>query len=115
MDGKRPGMMMPLDILYEKVVTGIVDNGHNVTVTTSSGTTYNADVVAIALSLGVLKDNSITFSPDMTSEKKQAIQKTGNEPYCRTRNVEASSPASAGKTSCDPPRKKGSEVQILIM
>ena len=84
-DGNRPNMMIPLDILYEKVVTGIVDNGHNVTVTTSNGTTYNADVVVITVSLGVLKNNSITFSPEMTSEKKQAIQEIGNEIFCRLR------------------------------
>ena len=81
-DGNRPSMMLPLDIRYENVVTGIVDNRHNVEVTTSNGTTYNADVVVITVSLGVLKENSITFSPEMTSEKKQAIQEIGNEICC---------------------------------
>ena len=75
--------MTPLDIRYEKVVTSIVDNVHNATVNTSDGTTYNADVVVIKVSLGVRKNNSITFSPEMTSEKKQAIQDIGIETYCR--------------------------------
>jgi hypothetical protein len=48
-----------------------------VTVTTTDGTVYSADVVIMAVPLGVLKAGSITFDPPLPREKSTAIEQAG--------------------------------------
>ena len=65
-----------LDIRLNQVVSSVnrVGNGFNVI---TKGSTYLADVVVCALPLGVLKSGSVSFSPEISTSKKNAIQKIG--------------------------------------
>ena len=65
-----------LDIRLNQVVSSVnrVGNGFNVI---TNNSTYLADVVICALPLGVLKSGKISFTPDISEKKRNAIQKIG--------------------------------------
>ncbi len=65
-----------LNIRLNQVVSSVnrVGNGFKVI---SNGEPIASDIVVCALPLGVLKSGSITFSPEISSKKKDAIQKIG--------------------------------------
>ncbi len=65
-----------LDIKLNQVVSSVnrVGNGFNVI---TNNSTYLADVVICALPLGVLKSGKISFTPDISQKKRNAIQKIG--------------------------------------
>eukprot|EP00299_Pterocystis_sp_00344_P010820 c4937_g1_i1.p1 GENE.c4937_g1_i1~~c4937_g1_i1.p1 ORF type:complete len:504 (-),score=112.48 c4937_g1_i1:82-1548(-) len=65
-----------LKILYNKVVTEISYGSSQVTVKTTDST-YTADKVIVTVPLGVLKAQSITFTPPLPSKKLQAIERMG--------------------------------------
>ena len=61
-------------IRYNSVVNSINYSGDNVIIKTKNGDRYEADRVLVTVSIGVLKHNKITFSPEMNQEKKKAIE-----------------------------------------
>jgi len=60
-------------IEFNSPVTSIDYSGNNIIVKTKNGNTYEADRVLVTVSIGVLKSNMITFTPEMNEERKQAI------------------------------------------
>ncbi len=60
-------------IEYNSPVSAIDYSGNNIIVTTKNGDTYEADRVLVTVSIGVLKSNMITFTPEMNKERKRAI------------------------------------------
>ncbi|KAG0335941.1 hypothetical protein BG000_007083 [Podila horticola] len=63
-------------ILLEHVVDRIEYNDIGVTVSTNKGI-FTADVVLVTLPLGVLKSDSVVFSPPLPAKKQLAIQRLG--------------------------------------
>eukprot|EP01118_Nematostelium_gracile_P015022 TRINITY_DN594_c0_g1_i1.p1 TRINITY_DN594_c0_g1~~TRINITY_DN594_c0_g1_i1.p1 ORF type:complete len:424 (-),score=113.10 TRINITY_DN594_c0_g1_i1:52-1323(-) len=61
------------DIKLNREVTRIAQTKNGVTVS-GDHFAYNADYVIVTVSVGVLKGNSIQFQPELTPEKKKAIQ-----------------------------------------
>lgn len=62
------------NIIYNSVVNSINYSGERVIITTSEGLTYEADKVLVTASIGVLKSNKISFTPELNFEKKKAIE-----------------------------------------
>ena len=62
------------NIVYNSVVKSIDHSGEKVVIITSDGKTYEADKVLVTVSIGVLKSNNISFTPELNSEKKKAIE-----------------------------------------
>ncbi len=60
-------------IKYNSVVTEVNYVGDKVEVKTKNGEVHTADKVLVTVSIGVLKSNSIQFVPDLSAEKKKAI------------------------------------------
>jgi len=65
------------DIVFNSPVSSIDHSGSTVSVTTAGNTVYEADRVLVTVSLGVLKAGLIHFSPELPSEKLDAIQAVG--------------------------------------
>ena len=63
-----------LDIKKETIVSGIKVSGDKINIETNKGN-FQADYVIVTIPLGVLKSNQITFSPELSVAKKNAIQK----------------------------------------
>jgi len=61
-------------IEFNATVTAIDYSKNKVIVTTNNGKIHEADRVLVTVSIGVLKSNSITFTPEMNEEKKKAIE-----------------------------------------
>ena len=61
------------NIVYNSKVKTIDYNGDKISITTDEGKKYYADKVLVTVSIGVLKSNSILFSPDLSTKKKKAI------------------------------------------
>jgi hypothetical protein len=55
-------------------VTNISQAGESVTVTTGNGTQLTADYVIVTVPLGVLKNGSIGFEPQLPADKQAAIR-----------------------------------------
>ncbi|MBL4652528.1 MAG: FAD-dependent oxidoreductase [Flavobacteriales bacterium] len=71
---KLPEMLAKnLDIRYNQKVTKIDYNKNNKIIVTASGQEFEADVVICTVPLGVLKKGVITFSPELSDEKQEAI------------------------------------------
>ena len=71
---KIPEMLAKdLDIRYNQKVTKIDYNKNNKIIVTASGQEFEADAVICTVPLGVLKKDVITFSPELSDEKKEAI------------------------------------------
>ncbi|KAF9359367.1 hypothetical protein BGX26_012485 [Mortierella sp. AD094] len=74
--------MNSVDIRLEHVVDRIDYNGEyaaeksNVKISTNKGV-FTADVVLVTLPLGVLKSNSVVFSPPLPERKRTAIKRLG--------------------------------------
>ncbi|KAF9184738.1 hypothetical protein BGZ51_003165 [Haplosporangium sp. Z 767] len=68
--------MTSVPILLEHVVDRIEYNESGVRISTNKGT-FSADVVLVTLPLGVLKSNSVTFSPPLPERKQTAIKRLG--------------------------------------
>ncbi|KAI1315940.1 hypothetical protein EDD11_000190 [Mortierella claussenii] len=68
--------MGSVDIRLEHVVDRIEYNESNVKISTNKGL-FTADVVLVTLPLGVLKSNSVTFSPPLPERKQMAIKRLG--------------------------------------
>jgi len=60
-------------IHFNSPVSAIDYSGDDLIVTTKNGDTYQADRVLVTVSIGVLKSNMISFEPQLSEEKKQAI------------------------------------------
>jgi len=61
-------------IQFNSPVIAIDYSANSVIVITKSGNTYEADRVLVTVSIGVLKSNGITFTPEMNEERKKAIE-----------------------------------------
>ena len=61
-------------ISYSSVVRSINCADDHVVIETENGKTHKADRVLVTVSMGVLKSNKIRFSPEMSDEKKRAIE-----------------------------------------
>ena len=61
-------------IQFNSPVTEIDYSGNSVIVRTKNGRTYEADRVLVTVSIGVLKSNKIAFTPELSSERKKAIE-----------------------------------------
>ena len=61
-------------IQFNSPVTCIDYTKNEVLITTSNGKIYKADKVLVTVSLGVLKSNMITFKPELSPKKKEAIK-----------------------------------------
>ena len=61
------------NIVYNSKVKTIDYNGDKISITTEEGEKHYADKVLVTVSIGVLKSNSILFSPDLSAKKKNAI------------------------------------------
>jgi len=61
-------------IQFNSPVTAINYVGEKVLVKTKNGEVHTADKVLVTVSIGVLKSNYITFTPDLSSERKNAIE-----------------------------------------
>ncbi|KAF9574226.1 hypothetical protein EC968_007150 [Mortierella alpina] len=68
--------MKSVPIHLEHVVDRIEYNESNVRISTSKGS-FTADVVLVTLPLGVLKSNSVAFSPPLPERKQTAINRLG--------------------------------------
>ncbi|KAF9909531.1 hypothetical protein BX616_011145 [Lobosporangium transversale] len=68
--------MGPVDIRLEHVVDHIAYDESAVKVSTNKGV-FTADIVLVTLPLGVLKSNSVTFSPPLPMNKQTAIKRLG--------------------------------------
>lgn len=66
-----------LNVSYDTVVTNISQAGESVTVTTGNGTQLTADYVIVTVPLGVLKQGSIGFEPQLPADKQAAIRDMG--------------------------------------
>ncbi len=66
-----------LKIVPNSPVTRIEQVSNYTRVITQNNTVYESDVVVVTASLGVLKSNIMMFSPELSPEKKSAIQKLG--------------------------------------
>jgi monoamine oxidase len=66
-----------LDVKLEQAVAKIAYHDTGVTVTSTDGTTYDADIVVVTLPLGVLKARSVEFEPELPSWKTDAIDRLG--------------------------------------
>jgi monoamine oxidase len=64
-----------LDIRLQQVVHTVAWQEAGVRITTTQGTTYEADYAVITLPLGVLKSNAITFTPALPASKQGALQR----------------------------------------
>lgn len=64
-----------LDIRLNRRVTAIDYNGSKIKVTTS-GNVFEGDYVVVTVPLGVLKNNTISFSPALPTDKATAIANT---------------------------------------
>ncbi|KAG0492491.1 hypothetical protein HPP92_005889 [Vanilla planifolia] len=64
-------------ILYRKTVTRIEYGDAGVEVVVAGGMVFRADVALCTVPLGVLKDGSIKFDPELPSEKLGAIKRLG--------------------------------------
>lgn len=64
------------DIQFDTIAQSIHWNDDAVDVTTNQGT-YRASAVIVTVPLGVLKQNTITFYPDLPHDKKNAIAQLG--------------------------------------
>lgn len=60
-------------IVYNKPVVSINYSKDTIIVTTQDGTTYSADKVISTVSIGVLKKQAISFIPELSIQKKHAI------------------------------------------
>ena len=60
-------------IEFNSPVTEINYSGNKVLVKTKNGDIHTADKVLVTVSIGVLKSNHISFIPDLSKEKKDAI------------------------------------------
>ena len=61
-------------IIFNSAVNEINYSGEKIIVTTSNGKKYYADKVLVTVSIGILKSNDIAFTPEMSSQKKKAIE-----------------------------------------
>ena len=61
------------NIVYNSKVKTIDYNGDKISITTEKGEKHYADKVLVTVSIGVLKSNSIRFSPDLSAKKMKAI------------------------------------------
>ncbi|KAL4202022.1 hypothetical protein AMTRI_Chr02g218900 [Amborella trichopoda] len=66
-----------IPILYEKIVQTIKYGSEGVEVKTSDLQVYQADMVLCTVPLGVLKNKSITFVPELPKRKLEAIERLG--------------------------------------
>ena len=64
-------------IKFNSPVTEVNYSNDKVEVKTKNGEAYMADKVLVTVSIGVLKSNSIKFIPDLSGEKKEAINAVG--------------------------------------
>lgn len=60
-------------IQFDTPVSAIDYSGNKVIVKTKNGDNFEADKVLVTVSIGVLKSNVITFTPEINEERKQAI------------------------------------------
>lgn len=67
------GQKVKDNIVYNSPVTEIDYSGGQVKLTTKAGEVYTADQVIVTVSVGVLKSNSIEFTPSLPAEKLEAI------------------------------------------
>ncbi|KAF9324990.1 hypothetical protein BG006_011496 [Podila minutissima] len=68
--------LVNVPIHLEHIVNRIEYSDVGVTVSTNKGT-FTADVVLVTLPLGVLKSDSVVFSPPLPAKKQMAIQRLG--------------------------------------
>lgn len=61
-------------IVYNAAANHIDYTGNKVKVTTESGDVYEGDKLLLAVSIGVLKSNLIEFLPELSDDKKKAIE-----------------------------------------
>ena len=61
------------NIVYNSKVKTIDFSGDKISITTEKGEKHYADKVLVTVSIGVLKSNSIRFSPDLSAKKEKAI------------------------------------------
>jgi monoamine oxidase len=66
-----------LDIKLNTRVTAINYGGADKATVTANSITYRADYVLLTVPLGVLKKNVIAFTPELNSDKRQAIANVG--------------------------------------
>eukprot|EP01060_Flectonema_neradi_P024572 TRINITY_DN3350_c1_g1_i2.p1 TRINITY_DN3350_c1_g1~~TRINITY_DN3350_c1_g1_i2.p1 ORF type:complete len:920 (+),score=209.12 TRINITY_DN3350_c1_g1_i2:49-2808(+) len=66
-----------IDIRTNTVVTSIKDTGDKVIVTSSEGSTFESDFCMVTVPIGVLKNKTINFEPELPPEKEEAITKIG--------------------------------------
>lgn len=67
-------------IQFNSPVNSIDYSKKKVLITTSNGDIYKADKVLVTVSLGVLKSNMITFNPELSPKKREAIKSISFEP-----------------------------------
>lgn len=64
-------------ILYKKIVTRIEYGDSGVEVAVAGGQVFRADMVLCTIPLGVLKNESIRFDPELPPQKQSAIKRLG--------------------------------------
>lgn len=67
------GLAQDIDIILDTQITHIACNKNGVQLKTNQGD-FHADAVIVTVPLGVLKNNSIRFTPQLPIEKQTAIQ-----------------------------------------
>ena len=68
------------NITYNAVVTDINYSADEIQITTANGNTYNADKLISTVSVGVLANNQIRFTPELPDAKQQALKSTSFYP-----------------------------------
>ena len=61
-------------IVYNAKVSELDYSGDEIVFTTEDGAVYTADKAIVTVSIGVLKSGAITFVPELTAEKQEAIE-----------------------------------------
>lgn len=71
------GLAQGLDIRLDQTVTEVRWDENGVEVVLQTGQTFSADDVVITVPLGVLKSGAIRFSPELPTDKREAIDRLG--------------------------------------
>ena len=78
-EGEDDEPALDIRLGQEVTVIEIDDITEQAVITTSSGDTFLADSVIVTVSLGILKADTIQFSPPLPGEKITSINKLGKK------------------------------------
>ena len=66
-----------ISIKTNTIINSIKDNGNKVEIESTEGEIFESDFCMVTVPIGVLKNKSIKFEPELPAEKEEAIEKIG--------------------------------------